>query len=100
LEAALEGDIDRRSRWLESAAITCGLSERSSDFIAILVEDNDIRGERVLPYQKPHRATTPVRCTCSAAHVQIRVRRRQTGSGCQEMRYRSAYSNPTRRPKQ
>src|SRR6516165_6588236 len=46
LEIALEGDVDRRPCWLESAAGR-RLAERSGDPLTILVEHKDVRREWV-----------------------------------------------------
>jgi hypothetical protein len=46
LEIALEGDVDRRPCWLESAA-GCRLAKRSGDLSTILVEHKDVRREWV-----------------------------------------------------
>src|SRR5262249_8712072 len=53
LEAALEADVDRWSGWLEPAAATCRLSNRSGDFFTALVEDQDVGRERVRLIENP-----------------------------------------------
>src|ERR1700741_3317733 len=53
LETTFKRDVDGRPRWLESAAATCRLSKRSGYLGTVLVEDQDIGGERISRVENP-----------------------------------------------